>query len=247
MEKNTMTLEIPCYMTDSSYRLRASSFMDLAQVMAMEGSSSLGFGYDKLDPEHKAWILYRMQFKFLRPVFWRDVVTMKTWHKGLDGLVFLRDYEMFGADGELSAVGTSSWIVLDTQARSFVRAASLPEFISVDPQCSDSAMDAPARKVVFPHGSEPELSSIHTVSYSDVDFVGHTNNVKYVAWAMDSIDQDFVSANPVREVTVNFTNETHLGDQVRIFRYRDDSGPSPVWYVEGKVDDKQSFAVMLVF
>lgn len=247
MEKNTMTMEIPCYMTDSGYRLRASSFMDVAQEMAMEGSRSLGFGYDRLDPEHKAWILYRMQFKFLRPVLWRDAVTVKTWHKGLEGIVFLRDYEMLGADGKPSVLGTSSWIVLDTKARTFVHNANLPDFISAEPQCLDSAYDHAAQKVVLPRGVELDFVGIHTVAYSDVDFIGHTNNAKYVAWAMDCVDQEYVSSHQVSEVTVNFNSETHLGDQVRMYRYCEKTEESLVCFVEGIVGDRQSFAVKLVF
>lgn len=247
MEKNAMTLEIPCYMTDSCYRLRASSFMDVAQVMAMEGSRSLGFGYDRLDPLNKAWVLYRMQFKFLRPVMWRDVVTVRTWHKGQDGLVFLRDYEMLGMDGNPSVIGTSSWIVLDTMKRSFVRNENLPEFISADPQCTDSVYDYPAQKVVFPRGNVRRAAGVHTVAYSDVDFVGHANNVKYVAWAMDCIDQETVSSRQVKEVIVNFNNESHLGDVVELFFCAEDGGPERIFYVEGLVEGRQSFAVKLVF
>ena len=246
-DKNTSVFTIRSYMTDCRYCLRDSSFMELAQVMAMEGSRSLGFGYDRLDPEHKAWILYRMQFKFIRPVMWNDVVTMKTWHKGQDGVVFLRDYELFGEDGELSVAGTSSWVIMDTEARSFVRNADLPDFISVHPQCPDAAYGFPPQKVVHPRGAEPETVRTHEVCYSDVDFIGHTNNVKYVEWAMDSIDQRFASEHQVKEVTVNFTSETRLGDEVDIYRYEECSGSSRVFYVEGFSGGRQSFAVRLEF
>lgn len=247
MEKNVMTLEIPCYMTDCSYRLRASSFMDLAQVMAMEGSESLGFGHDRLGRERKTWVLYRMQFKFLRPVVWKEKVTMSTWHKGQEGLVFLRDYELLGEDGGQSVIGTSSWIVLDTGTREFVRGDSLPECISVEPQCSGSVYDAPARKVAFPRSALLTPAAEHTVSYSDVDFIGHTNNAKYVQWAMDSIDAGFVSSHPVKEVTVNFNKESRLGDVVRIYTVKVQEDGADVFYVEGKAGDTQSFAVRMVF
>lgn len=247
MEKNSMTLEIPCYMTDCNYRLRAASFMELAQVMAMEGSVSLGFGYDRLDKEHKAWILYRMQFKMLRPVLWKDKVTIKTWHRGLEGVSFLRDYELLGEDGEQSVIGTSSWIVMDTEKRSFVRNEDLPDFISAVPQCAESVLGAPARKVVFPRGAELETACEHIVAYSDVDFVGHTNNVKYVVWAMDAVDPEVSSSLPLKEVTVNFNNEARLGDKVSIYKHSERSDEGVVYFVEGFVGDRQSFAVKLIF
>ena len=247
MEKNVMTLEIPCYMTDSSYRLRASSFMDLAQVMAMEGSESLGFGHDVLGREGKCWVLYRMQFRFLKPVMWKEKVTMRTWHRGLDGLVFLRDYELIGEDDAQSVIGTSSWIVFDKMTREFVRNGNLPTCISSEPQCSSSMFEAPPKKVNIPRGTYMILSCEHKVSYSDVDFVGHTNNAKYVAWAMDSLDAGFVSTHPVKEVTVNFNKESRLGDIVRIYTAEVQEEDSVIFYVEGVVEGRQSYVVRIEF
>ena len=246
-KKTTRQFAVPCYMADSGYRFRATSFMDIAQDMAIAGSEELGFGHDLMDSVHTAWVLYRMYFKFLRPVQWREDLTINTWHKGLDGLVFLRDYELLDAKGERAAVGTSSWVVLDTEKRTFVRNEDLPSFVSGEPQNTEPAVEFAAPKVAIPGRLEKKLARTHVVKYSDTDFNGHTNNVKYVVWAMDSIDQEFASTHQVSEVSVNFNRETRLGDTVELFVAEDLTETSRVFYVEGMVDGRQSFAVKLVY
>ena len=247
MNKTTRTFVVPCYMADDDYRLRASAVMDIAQDMALQGSHELGFGFDKMNAVHLGWVLYRMYFKFLRPVIWREHLTMNTWHKGLEGLVFLRDFELLGADGERAVAGTSSWVVLDMQNRSFVRNDALPEFVNPVAQNTEDAVEERAPKVVIPSGLERKLVREHTVFYSDTDFNGHTNNVKYVVWAMDSVDQEFVSSHQVKEIAVNFNRETRLGDKVQIYTAEEPLEGGRAFYVEGFVDGRQSFAVKMVY
>ena len=87
-------LEIPCFQTDAAFLLKPAAFMDLAQEMAYHAATRLGFGYDDLQVHHTAWVLSRMHFKFNNPPRWRDRVSLFTWHKGTDGLMFLRDFEL---------------------------------------------------------------------------------------------------------------------------------------------------------
>jgi acyl-ACP thioesterase len=247
MNKTTRNFVVPCYMADDEYRLRASAFMDVAQDMALQGSQELGFGFDRMNEVHMGWVLYRMYFKFLRPVIWREHMTMNTWHKGLEGLVFLRDFELLGADGERAVVGTSSWVVLDMQNRSFVRNDALPPFVNPEPQNTEDAVKERAPKVVVPAGLGKRFDRVHTIRYSDTDFNGHTNNVKYVVWAMDRIDPEFASTHQVKEIAVNFNRETKLGDIVQLFAAEELDGDRRIFYVEGFVEGRQSFAVKIVY
>ena len=247
MQKTTRDFEVKCFMTNQDYRLRAAAFLDEAQDMALKGSDELGFGYDRMNACHLGWVLYRMYMKFLRPVTWRDKVTMNTWHKGMEGLVFLRDFELIAEDGQRSAVATSSWVVLDMDKRSFVKKEDFPGFINTDPQCTENAVEFAAPKVVIPSGFEKTMARTHVVKYSDTDFNGHTNNVKYVVWALDSIDQDFVFSHPIHELAINFNRETRLDDVVELWTAERATEENRVFYVEGMVEGRQVFIVKLVF
>lgn len=232
---------LPCYQTDRDGLLRVAGFMDLAQEIAYWAAEELGFGYTSLHLHHTAWVLSRMHIHFENPARWRDNVALYTWHKGADGLFYLRDFDLQDAAGKHLVRCTSSWVVMNEETRRLVRPEDLEDRLRTEGRVDD-AIAEPASKVVFPRDAEAEAAGEHTVSYSDIDIVGHTNNVRYVVWAMDHIPAAD-AMKPVRDVRINFNKETTLGDRVEIFRiFRESS-----WYVEGRVEGRSCFVVKLDF
>ena len=151
MIRHTQNLTIPCFSTDASWRLKPSAFMDLAQEAAGLHAVYLGFGYDDLIKTNTAWILSRVNVKFIDTPLWRDDVTLTTWHKGLNRLFFLRDFVMTDKDGRERVKATTSWLVLNLETRSMVRDPKLMEEGTV---CADNAIETPADKVRMPRDVE---------------------------------------------------------------------------------------------
>ena len=236
---------VPCYDTDASFYLKPAAFMDMAQEIAYWAAQELGFGYDDLHVHHVAWVLSRMHFHFENPPKWRDNVTLYTWHKGADGLFYLRDFFLQDADGHRLVTCTSSWVVIDERTRRLVRPEELQDKLSTGDV--DDAIAERAPKVVMPRGAEPEPAGEHTVVYSDVDIIGHTNNARYMVWAMDSIDYETASACRVKDVYINFNKETTPGTSVQLYRLKTEEDGALVWYVEGRVEGKSAFCVKMVF
>ena len=218
--------------------------MDLAQEAANSHAAILGFGYDDLIQSKTAWILSRVNIHFIKAPLWRDEVTLTTWHKGLERLFFIRDFIMTDKDGVECVKATSSWLVLNLETRRLVRD---PELMDEGTTCSENALEASAGKVQMPKDVEPEMVMEHTVAYSDVDLLGHTNNAMYMHWAMDALDYDLASSAPLRELTINFNKETKAGETVRIFRAQVEKEDGLHIYVEGKVEDVSSFCVEFIF
>ena len=239
-------LRIPCYYTDSSKYLKPASFMDMAQEIAIWAAQDLGFGYDDLQLSHTAWVLSRMHFHYIDPPRWRDHVRLNTWHKGSDGLFFLRDFRLDDASGNTIVTGTSSWLVMDVESRRLVRDPEIVAKFYYGTAGAGHAIEEPAPKVSMPRGVEPELIASHTVAYSDVDFLGHSNNARYMVWSMDCIPYAETSGRRVRDVYINFSKETVAGETVDLFRRcsRGDDG-TVSYIIEGKVDGKTVFTARI--
>jgi acyl-ACP thioesterase len=219
--------------------------MDMAQEIAYWAAHELGFGYDDLHVHHTAWVLSRLHFHFEKLPMWRDDVRLYTWHKGADGLFYLRDFILQDADGNGLVTGTSSWVVIDEETRRLVRPEELQDKLNTG--CADDAIPERAPKVAMPRGAEPEPAGEHVVLYSDIDIIGHTNNARYMVWAMDCLDYETVSTRRVRDAYINFNKETTPGVTVQLFRLKTEEDGALVWYVEGRVDGKSAFCVKLVF
>ena len=244
MIKYTEKHTIPCYDTDAAWRLKPTSFMNMAQEAAGRHAVYLGFGYDDLIKTNTAWILSRVHVEFIDTPKWREEITLNTWHKGLNRLFFLRDFVLTDNEGRERVKATTSWLVLNLETRRLVRDPKLMEDGTI---CAENALETPADKVQMPKDVEPELVRTHHVSYSDIDTNGHTNNAMYMQWSMNSVGYDITSTRPVKEFTINFNHETKAGDHVDIYRASVEEEDGLHVYVEGKVDGQSSYCVEIVF
>lgn len=241
-KKTIHSLTVPCYATDIAHYLKPSAFMDLAQELANLSADSLGFGYDDMQRYGTAWVLSRFEARFLQMPRWKDAVELQTWHKGFSGPFYVRDFRMTGADGQPAVLATSSWLILDVATRRLLRREHLEGRLPLDTVCPEDAVEEACGKVTMPVAELEEMAE-HRVSYSDVDMVGHANNAKYVAWAMDCLDFAEVAARRVRRLRISFNRETLPGEVVTLFRAPVAGG----WAVEGRVGDKSCFCAELLF
>lgn len=245
-KKYVMVSEVPCYDVDSNMDMKPAAFMDLAQEIAYQAATALGFGYDALQTEGKAWVLSRMHYEFIRHPKWRENIELYTWHKGPYGPFYLRDFELKNAGGDLLVRATSSWVILDVANRTMCRTADVMEMIPEDTVCKDNAIERPADKVMMPRGVTPEIAGEHKVEFSDIDLLGHTNNARYVVWAMDCIDFDELKTRPVKDVTVTFIHETRAGEVITLEKVRTENEDGTItWYIDGKADGKSAFCVKI--
>ena len=233
---------ITCYEADANQFMRPTAMLDLMQEAANVNASTLGFGYDEMMNSNIAWVLSRIHVKFNSTPRWRDEVNLKTWHKGVSKLFYLRDFILSDKEGNPMVLATTSWLIIDMNTRRLVRNSDLA--------LSDTAMHAietPADKVVVPVDIEPELVRKHPVTWSEIDTNGHVNNVKYAVWALDAVKLDDIKERPLKELLINYDAEVMPGDVVKISRVRQETEEGIVYYITGKVSDKQNFSVKLVF
>lgn len=244
MIRYTEDITIPCYDTDAAWRLKPSSFMNLAQEAAGRHAVYLGFGYDDLIVSNTAWILSRMHIVFTDVPKWRENITLTTWHKGLNRLFYLRDFILTDDQGRERVKATTSWLVLNLETRRLVRDPHLMEDGTV---CTDNAIEAPADKVIMPKDIEPEYVMEHIVAYSDIDTNGHANNAMYMQWAMDAVDYEVASKRAVKEFVINFNHETKPMDHVQMYRAVVDKEDGCHVFIEGRVNDNSAFCVEIIF
>lgn len=245
MEKYNAVKRIPSFDVDMSGTLKPASFLNYAQEAANIHADYIGVGYDSMHITRKAWVLARMHVIFHKLPQWRENVNIQSWHKGSNGFQYFRDFVVFDKEGNEKLISaTTTWLVIDIDSRRMSKFTELAE----DKSIKEDVIAEPAPKVVLPKETEPSFVMSHSVSYSDLDMNGHVNNVKYTEWAMNSIELDVANNRRLKELVINFNSEIVPGDIVDIYRTSEklDDG-SLVYYIEGRVNGKSSFAEKLVF
>ncbi|MBQ8272214.1 MAG: hypothetical protein IJZ09_04330 [Tidjanibacter sp.] len=245
VEKFSADYIIPCYDTDLRKRLKPAAFLNLAQEAANHHAEYLGVGYDTLIAAQQAWVMSRMKVEFLRMPLWRDAVNLKSWHKGAAGFMFLRDFILSDSEGNPLIKATSSWLVVDMTTRRLARRGSFAEFAGDESKCiKENVIEEPAAKVVVPEDATLLRTTSHTASYSDLDMNRHVNNVMYTVWAMDAVGLEVTEERPLRELEINFNQEIRPNDVAELAVY---GAADNTYYIEGKVEGKNSFIVRLRF
>ena len=247
VEKYNAVKRIPSFDVDMSSTLKPASFLNYAQEAANIHADHIGVGYDSMHVTRKGWVLARMHVIFHRLPKWRDNINVQSWHKGAAGFQFLRDFVVYDKEGKERLISaTSSWLVIDIDTR---RLSKFPELVESDEKCiKENVIAEPAPKIVMPKDCTPECVATRDVAYSDLDMLGHVNNVKYTEWSMNAIELEVTTTRCLKELVINFNNEIKPGDKVELYRHKEEGeNGSLVYYIEGRVNGKSSFIEKLVF
>lgn len=236
---------VNCYEADTNHLLRPTAMLDLMQEVAGRDASNLGFGYDEMITSKTAWVLSRLHIRFNNYPKWRDEVSIKTWHKGLFKLFYLRDFVLVDKNNNNLIEATTSWLIIDLNTRRLARYAALAD--NEETCLKEDAIAQPADKITIPLDEEFEFVGKHKAVWSDIDTNGHVNNVKYLVWGLDIVDYTDAETKPLKELFINFDAEVLAGQEVELYRIRKESDEALTYYIQGKVEGKQSFMIKMIF
>ncbi len=238
MSTHNYTFNVKSYETDNNGLFKPYSFLNHAQEIAGNHALDLGFGYDSLNESGTAWVLSRIHIKYFRHPIWREELSLKTWHKGSDKLFGYRDFVVTDQSGEAVIKATSSWLIINKKTRRVQRIDSLlgENFKGSIPE---NAIENPAERLSTP--LNVQFACKRVVSISDIDINQHTNNAKYLEWALDALESEVSQNIKIKELTINFNNESLLGQEIDI-----SSCYSPSIFVEGTRDGKSVFQLQII-
>jgi len=229
--KNSLSKEF----TISSYDLnprgqaRLTSMANYFQEMAYHHANQLGFGFNDMNKRQTMWVLSRMRIRIDQYPVWDDRVSVETWHKGMNRLFGLRDFRVRDNTGKILGLASSAWLILDSQTRRPVRPESdvLHEGLG-----SESVFEENLDKIHLPE-QMTEMAQ-RKVLFSDLDIVGHVNNVKYMEWCIDAWMSNKSIDLEIRNMEINFMHEAMLGDSIIM---RGSKSANEFYFVANRAED----------
>jgi acyl-ACP thioesterase len=160
---------------------------------------------------NQAWVLSRMRVEITELPKWKDIVTVKTWINTLENSRSVRALELY-VNGKKIVGSETFWAVFNTKTRR-PEALALPfEHFVLYPE--NKATEKTFSKININHDTEIVFEK--TVSLSDLDIVNHVNNVKYLEWCLDFVEEKLILNQKIKSFEMNFLKELSLKDQVVI-------------------------------
>ncbi len=231
---------VTSYDVDNTGKLRLSSLFNYFQETAGKHATHLGAGYQVLQHLGLFWVLSRAKIRVHRLPKWGEHVWLSTWPKGLDAVLFLRDFQMRSAQGEPLVDGTTGWLLLDSKAYKPHLVDALPATLPRNTR--GHALEEPLRKL-RPF-EDLKLVYERRVLSSELDVNQHVNNAHYIDWIMDCYPPDQTAEMSVQSMQVNYVGETTYGDIILLSRGED--APRGIHYIEGVHGEKRVKVVQAV-
>jgi acyl-ACP thioesterase len=206
--------KVHVYETGPEGKLNLYSLFNYMQDIASDHAVKLGFGRDDLMRDNRFWVLSRIYAVITEWPVWGDSIIVQTWPNGTDKLFALRNYEVRFPDGRHIASGTSSWLILDLTTKKVQR----PDSILSQYNFNLINERSPVRYAtkIDPAAENGQVSPLFRIKVSDLDVNLHTNNVRYLKWACDSYNLDFVINNEPQSAEINYLAESRFDEEIMI-------------------------------
>ncbi len=216
-------------------RLRTSELFRLLQEASIRHTEQLGMGREKTLDKGILWVLTQQRCEIRRMPEYDEHIVLKSWPGRNMHLLFPRHYSMETAEGEPLLKASAIWCLVDAKSRKVV----FPEKYGVQIDGAETGeeieLPRPIRKL------DCTETRVFTVPYSYVDLNGHMNNARYFDLAEDSIPAA-AAGEKLRLVCAEYSNEAHLGEQLRLRWSREDRR----CYMEGGAE-KTCFRMLLEY
>ena len=214
--ESVVELEIrePLRTTDfDRYRnLKPSAVLELFQEAATRQAERMGIGFSTMRDKGALWAVIRTAYEVIEQPGLYEEVLVRTWPHDPSKFSFLRDYQIKSNAGKLLVKGTSEWVLMSVEDRSFI-----PLFDVYDGTrdfIDERNYEKKPRKLRnFDEGDQEPYTLVP--SYSSVDLNGHVNNSVYADYLVDAIDPS--KAHSVKSFQIDFRQEVLEGEPLHIY------------------------------
>jgi medium-chain acyl-[acyl-carrier-protein] hydrolase len=200
---------IRSYEVDFRGRVSPVAILNYLQDAAAEHAYRLGVAVTVLLPKGLTWVLSRSHLKLFHTPGVGEVLRVRTWPSLRDGRFTCREFELHDRQGELVALATTSWAVLDVDSRRPVRLdTNLPTY-PLDPR---RAIDDDFASL--PRLDEADRTLSFRIRLTDLDLNHHVNNAVYAAWALEVVPPEVMAECRLEELEIAFRAEARYGDSI---------------------------------
>lgn len=200
---------------DASRHLRLTDLERYILETACLNAERLGLGTQRLLEQYNAaWVLTRMSLTMDYLPTYNETLVIETWIEGNAHMLSIRNFRLYiKKDDEELPIGQCStiWTLINLTSRQVdIAAFADPAWAS----CIDGERLSLPRAPRLGLIDEPTGRMPHTIRYSDLDFNGHCNSVKYLQFMLNACDK-LTGLFPVR-LDMNYAKEVHKSEQTEV-------------------------------
>lgn len=182
----------------------------LEDIAAMH-SEEVGFGVNNMNETGLTWVLLQWKLSILKRIPFGSLFTIRTWARYTKKFYSYRDFEVLDASGNIIAVATSKWTLVNISKNSLEKITD--EMISLyNPENKNVFGELELEKLVLPTQLEPTYHFTIPRTYIDVN--GHVHNLNYLTLAYEALPNEVYEKGEYSHVEILFKKEMKLNDMI---------------------------------
>ena len=222
---------------DRDNLITSKAILRMFEDMACFHAASLGHDPISVVEMGFAWVLANWQIKILKRCVYGTTLNVKTWPKKFEKITTLRDYEITDESGDVVAIGTSRWFIIDIKTRRPIRISE--EYAK--PYLPLTENDAIEKMDKIEEPEEYKYKKEYIVCRRDIDSNMHMHNINYLDVALEIIPEEVFENNKFDEISIEYKKELMYKDKVDCY-YCEKNGKNIVMM---KTDDKVNAIISL--
>ena len=200
--------------TRKSTKITNKGFLGLMEDVASLHSSKVGFGFYDIPKTNLTWLLLGWNLKVISRPQVEDMVYVKTWSRKIEKYYAYRDFEVRDEQGNILAVATSKWILIDTKNRKVKRVEeSVEKAYQSEPDCK-AYVDENMDKLKIPDDYDSSIE--YKLARRDIDIYNHMHNLYYLDLAYEALPEDiYNNENEFNNIRIVYKREIKSGCEIK--------------------------------
>ncbi|WP_244833032.1 acyl-ACP thioesterase domain-containing protein [Clostridium sp. BJN0001] len=213
------------------------ALLSIMEDIACLHSQTVHYGVLDIESKKKVWILLDWKIKVNKRPMYNDIVIAKTWPRKIKSLCAYRDFEIIDKGCNSIALGTSRWILMDTEKRRPIKITDdIKKLYEVEPQkqaFSEEIKDVRVNEFLF----EKEFK----IQRRDIDLNNHMHNLSYLDMAYEILPENIYKNSIFNNVRILYKKEIVYGSKIMCFYSKVDGKH----IITVKSNDKKSAVIEL--
>lgn len=211
----TDAYSVRSYETDAHGRLSVPALMNLMQESANRNASDYGISIADLARHGFGWMLMRFGLRLHQYPRYGQGIRIMTYPTLVEKYFIYRDFRVLADDGTLLADAVSTWLVFGMEKRAMV---PLPDFVRSLPLPPNTTPlpRLPLKPDFSLDTLSPDDGKAVEVGWYSIDQNQHVNNVAYVQWLLEALDEDTLYRRELAEIELVYRTETHWRDRLLV-------------------------------
>lgn len=199
---------------DRTYDIKFPQLLEILGTMSTKHTNYMGFDPFYLNRQGLAWILYEWKVDMKKTRLYATKIKIETFAIDKKGMYFIRYFGIYDQDGQIIGRASAKWIVINIEKRKIVKLPNemVNKFgVDISSMNEDKKwiLNIPETTIKAKNLKENCIQKNFPIRFYDIDPNNHANNVKYVDWAIETMnDGEFLEKYKLESLNVVYKKET---------------------------------------